>query len=57
MFLAQSTIRSRTIAKVLELSKTTKAAALKKACEEYLETVDDGEKNSAAKAPVSVPKR
>ena len=48
MFLAQSTIRNRTIAKVLELSKTTKAAALKKACEEYLETVDDGEKNSAA---------
>ena len=48
MFLAQSTIRNRTIAKVLELSKTTKAAALKKACEEYLETVDDGEKNSPA---------
>ena len=48
MLLAQSTIRNRTIAKVLELSKTTKAAALKKACEEYLETVDDGEKNSAA---------
>ena len=48
MYLAQSTIRNRTIAKVLELSKTTKAAALKKACEEYLETVDDGEKNSPA---------
>ena len=48
MYLAQSTIRNRTIAKVLELSKTTKVAALKKACEEYLETVDDGEKNSPA---------
>ena len=54
MYLAQSTIRNRTIAKVLELSKTTKAAALKKACEEYLETVDDGEKNSAAQITLSL---
>ena len=48
MFLAQNTIRQRTIAKVLELSKTTKKADLKKACEEYLATVNDGKKNSPA---------
>ncbi|MCR5143398.1 MAG: pyruvate:ferredoxin (flavodoxin) oxidoreductase [Ruminococcus sp.] len=48
MFLAQNTIRQRTIAKVLELSKTTKKADLKKACEEYLSTVNDGKKNSPA---------
>ena len=48
MFLAQNTIRQRTIAKVLELEKTTKAAALKKAIEGYLSTVNDGAANSAA---------
>ena len=48
MFLAQNTIRQRTIAKVLDLSKTTKNAAVKKAAEEYLATVDDGAKNSPA---------
>ena len=48
MFLAQSTIRNRTIAKVLDLSKSTKSATLKEACENYLETVDDGAKNSVA---------
>ena len=30
---------TRTIAKVLELSKTTKVSTVEKACEEYLETV------------------
>ena len=50
MFLAQSTIRNRTIAKVLELSKSTKAAAVKDACEAYLSTVDDGAANKAATA-------
>ncbi|MBP3270998.1 MAG: 4Fe-4S dicluster domain-containing protein, partial [Ruminococcus sp.] len=48
MFLAQNTIRQRTIAKVLELSKTTKAAAVKEACEKYLSTIDNGAENSAA---------
>ncbi|MBQ8966813.1 pyruvate:ferredoxin (flavodoxin) oxidoreductase [Ruminococcus sp.] len=50
MFLAQSTIRNRTIAKVLELSKSTKAAAVKEAAEAYLSTVDDGAANKAATA-------
>ncbi|MBR0529234.1 MAG: pyruvate:ferredoxin (flavodoxin) oxidoreductase [Ruminococcus sp.] len=50
MFLAQSTIRNRTIAKVLELSKTTKAAGVKEAAEAYLSTVDDGAANKAATA-------
>ena len=48
MFLAQNTIRKRTIAKVLELSKTTKAKDLKAACEEYLSTIDCGKTNSPA---------
>ena len=48
MFLAQNTIRKRTIAKVLELSKTTKAKDLKAACEEYLSTIDCGKSNSPA---------
>jgi pyruvate-ferredoxin/flavodoxin oxidoreductase len=48
MFLAQNTIRQRTIAKVLELSKTTKAKDLKTACENYLSTVDSGAANSPA---------
>ncbi len=48
MFLAQNTIRQRTIAKILELSKTTKKADVKAACEEYLATVNDGKKNSPA---------
>ena len=48
MFLAQNTIRQRTIAKVLELEKTTKSASLKKAVEGYLSTIDDGAANSTA---------
>ena len=48
MFLAQNTIRQRTVAKVLELQKSTKTASLKKAIEGYLSTIDDGAKNSKA---------
>ncbi len=48
MFLAQNTIRKRAIAKVLELSKTTKAKDVKTACENYLATIDDGAANSPA---------
>ena len=48
IFIAQNTIRQRTIAKVLELSKATKVAGVKTACENYLATVDDGAANSAA---------
>ena len=48
MFLAQNTIRQRTIAKILELEKTTKAAGLKKAIEGYLSTINDGAANSPA---------
>lgn len=48
MFLAQNTIRQRTIAKVLELQKSTKTASLKNAIEGYLSTIDDGAANSAA---------
>lgn len=48
MFLAQNTIRQRTIAKVLELEKTTKAAGLKTAIEGYLSTINDGKANSTA---------
>ena len=48
MFLAQSTIRNRVIAKVLELSKATKNKDVKKACEDYLATVDDGAANAPA---------
>ncbi len=48
MFLAQNTIRQRTIAKVLELEKSAKSAALKKAIEGYLSTVDDGAANKVA---------
>ena len=48
MFLAQSSVRNRAIGKVLDLSKATKNAGLKKACEEYLATVDDGAANGAA---------
>ena len=48
MFLAQNTIRQRTIAKVLELEKTTKNASLKAAIEGYLSTVDDGAANTPA---------
>ena len=48
MFLAQSSIRNRAIAKILELSKATKNKDVKKACEEYLATVDDGAKNAPA---------
>ena len=48
MFLAQNTIRQRTIAKLLELEKTTKSSPVKKAIEGYLSTVNDGKANSAA---------
>ncbi len=48
MFLAQNTIRQRTIAKLLELEKTTKKADLKEAIEGYLSTVNDGRANSPA---------
>ena len=48
MFLAQNTIRQRTIGKVLELEKNTKKADLKKAIEGYLSTVDDGAANTPA---------
>ena len=48
MFLAQNTIRQRTIAKLLELEKTTKKDDVKKAIEGYLSTVDDGAANSPA---------
>ncbi len=48
MFLAQNTIRQRTIAKILELKKTTKSTSLKKAINGYLSTIDDGAANSAA---------
>ncbi|WP_124100781.1 pyruvate:ferredoxin (flavodoxin) oxidoreductase [Ruminococcus sp. Marseille-P6503] len=48
MFLAQNTIRQRTIGKILELEKTTKSASLKKAIEGYLSTIDDGAANSPA---------
>ncbi len=48
MFLAQNTIRQRTIAKVLELDKTTKAAGVKSAIEGYLSTINNGAENSAA---------
>ena len=48
MFLAQNTIRQRTVAKVLELQKSTKTASLKKAIEGYLSTIDNGAANSAA---------
>ncbi len=48
MFLAQNTIRQRTIAKLLELEKTTKKADLKEAIEGYLSTVNDGKANSPA---------
>ncbi|MBQ7756072.1 MAG: pyruvate:ferredoxin (flavodoxin) oxidoreductase [Oscillospiraceae bacterium] len=48
MFLAQNTIRQRTIAKLLELEKTTKSAPVKAAIEGYLSTVNDGKANSPA---------
>jgi len=48
MFLAQNTIRKRTIAKIEELAGNTKAADVKEACNAYLATVNDGAKNSAA---------
>ncbi len=48
MFLAQNTIRQRTIGKLLELQKTTKSAPVKEAIEGYLSTVNDGKANSAA---------
>ncbi len=48
MFLAQSTIRQRAIAKILELQKTTKKEDLKAAIADYLTTIDDGAKNTPA---------
>ena len=48
MFLAQNTIRQRTIAKVLELAKETECEHCKGVMETYLSTVDDGAANSAA---------
>ena len=48
MFLAQNTIRQRTVAKVLDLQKSTKTASLKKAIEGYLSTIDNGAANSTA---------
>ena len=50
MYLAQATVRKSLIAKVCELTKETKDAALKTACEEYLSTVEDGSKNKVATA-------
>ena len=47
MFLAQNTIRQRTIAKLLELEKTADGD-LKAAIEGFLSTVDDGAANSPA---------
>ncbi len=47
MFLAQNTIRQRTIAKLLELEKTAEGD-LKAAIEGFLSTVDDGAANSPA---------
>ncbi len=48
MFLAQNTIRTRTIAKVLELAKNTECEHCKGVMEHYLETVDNGAENSKA---------
>ena len=48
MFLAQNTIRQRTIAKVLELAKTVECEHCKGVIENYLATVDDGAANSKA---------
>ena len=48
MFLAQNTIRTRTIAKVLELVKTVECEHCKGVIEHYLETVDNGAENSKA---------
>ncbi|WP_197068239.1 pyruvate:ferredoxin (flavodoxin) oxidoreductase [Candidatus Soleaferrea massiliensis] len=48
MYLAQATLRSRLIEKVLELSKTASSAEVKAACEKYLSTVDNGSENAVA---------
>ncbi|MDF2567554.1 MAG: nifJ2 [Oscillospiraceae bacterium] len=48
IYLAQATLRSALIAKVLELSKTTTKEDVKAASEEYLSTVDDGTLNKFA---------
>ncbi|MFA5659169.1 MAG: pyruvate:ferredoxin (flavodoxin) oxidoreductase, partial [Oscillospiraceae bacterium] len=50
MFLAQSTIRQRLVAKVIELSKTTTDEAIKSACEAYLSTMTSGKENAVATA-------
>jgi len=48
MFLAQSTLRQRAVAKVLELQKKAKKADVKKAIENYLSTMTAGAANAAA---------
>lgn len=47
MFLAQATLRSQAITKILELSKTAEGS-VKAACEAYLSTIDDGNANLIA---------
>lgn len=48
LYLAQATMRNSLITKVLELSKTAEKPDVKAAAEEYLSTVDCGDKNKAA---------
>ena len=49
MYLGQKVIRESLIAKVKEVSESDKASdSLKAACAAYLDTVDDGDKNTAA---------
>ncbi|MCI8443305.1 MAG: pyruvate:ferredoxin (flavodoxin) oxidoreductase [Provencibacterium sp.] len=48
MYLAQATLRKDLIAKVCELTKETKDAALKEACENYLSTADSSAENKPA---------
>jgi pyruvate-ferredoxin/flavodoxin oxidoreductase len=48
MYLGQKAIRTRLIGKVEELAKVTTSETKKAACEEFLATQNDGEKNGAA---------
>ncbi len=49
MYLGQNAIRNSLIAKVNEIAASDKASdELKAACQAYLDTVDDGDKNTAA---------
>ena len=48
IYLAQATLRKDLIGKVCELTKETKDAALKEACEGYLSTADDSAANKPA---------